>query len=104
MFYKVIGLMSGTSLDGLDIAYCTFDINDKEAKSNTFIASHGQTIFHQIDKQFTLQIGDLNAIAAETECSVIGDFRSLDVALGGQGAPLVPTPKRQSVSNRRWSV
>lgn len=150
MFYKVIGLMSGTSLDGLDIAYCTFDINE-ECKSNTpsiqyniekaqtipynkeikdqilrmetcsgeelacfstylghyfgkktrefieknnlqvdFIASHGQTIFHQIDKQFTLQIGDLNAIAAETECSVIGDFRSLDVALGGQGAPLVP--------------
>ncbi len=142
--YKTIGVMSGTSLDGLDIAYCififddgkwTFQISkattiayDEELKKNLvdlpestaidlaktnvdfayfigaqinkfiqenkfqpdFIASHGHTIFHQPDEKYTLQIGDGNAIAATTGLTVIYDFRSLDVALGGQGAPLVP--------------
>ncbi|NTW32513.1 MAG: anhydro-N-acetylmuramic acid kinase [Bacteroidetes bacterium] len=142
--YNVIGVMSGTSLDGVDIAYCVF--SEEEGKwsyfikyaelykydeywSNTlqklentsafdfvninilyghyigkliknfiekyniqadFIASHGHTIFHQPEKMITCQIGDGAAIAAETGVAVICDFRSLDVALGGQGAPLVP--------------
>lgn len=54
------------------------------------IGSHGQTIRHHPERQFTLQIGDPNIIAAETGITTIADFRRRDVALGGQGAPLVP--------------
>ena len=137
--------MSGTSLDGLDIAFCSFNFlknkwnykiektvtieyNDELKKQlseihtanaeeisflnvnygkwigeeiNEFlkinsienvdlISSHGHTVFHQPQKGLTMQIGDGNAIAAETGLTVVSDFRSLDVALGGQGAPLVP--------------
>ena len=136
--------MSGTSLDGLDIAYCEFtqkdgvwtfisgpgvtisyDLSLKEQLQNArsytgyelsklhvdygiwmgekvksfieqhglqvdFISSHGHTVFHQPEIGLTLQIGDLNHLAAITQKTAIGDFRTLDVALGGQGAPLVP--------------
>jgi anhydro-N-acetylmuramic acid kinase len=142
--YNVIGLMSGTSLDGLDIAFCRFIVdknhwNYKIVKAETkpypeewknklvsletadallfqeihtdfgfycgrlisdfiikhgiiadFVASHGHTIFHQPAKRITVQIGSGSAIAAACKMPVICDFRSLDVALGGQGAPLVP--------------
>ena len=148
MRYRVIGLMSGTSLDGLDMAYCEFeegrngwsykiicsetvtytrawqqrlanletttaldfactdaeyghltgklcrDFMDRNGIDPDFIASHGHTIFHQPANQFTTQIGNGSAIAAETGKPVISDFRSLDVALGGQGAPLVPVGDR----------
>ena len=144
MLYRVLGLMSGTSLDGLDIAYCEFitegsniDFSIKKAvtveydsalrrkildcescsgeqltefssylghyfgkqakefiETNgltvDFISSHGQTVYHQPQNGFTLQIGDISAIAAQAECTVVGNFRTLDVALNGQGAPLVP--------------
>jgi anhydro-N-acetylmuramic acid kinase len=142
--YKVIGLMSGTSLDGLDIAYVNFLKNGngweyqlektttlkypsawikklsnahtlsgedlialdveygsfigkrcgdfmKQSKVRPdFISSHGHTIFHQPQKAFTYQLGNGNAIHATTGIPVVYDFRSLDVILGGEGAPLVP--------------
>jgi anhydro-N-acetylmuramic acid kinase len=141
---KVIGVMSGTSLDGVDLAYVEFTeensqfefsleasetipytaewmkklkesmslnaesfcklnvdyghflgklVNDFIKKNNLsvdLIASHGHTIFHQPQNKFTVQIGDGASIHAETRLPVVNDFRSLDVALEGQGAPLVP--------------
>lgn len=139
----LIGVMSGTSLDGLDICACTFASDTsfeiikaetiayddatiallKEAetcsgvrlteidrvygrligehvarfidqhlkdKTVTAVASHGHTIFHAPKNGYTLQIGHGSAIAAACGLPAICDFRSLDVALGGQGAPLVP--------------
>jgi anhydro-N-acetylmuramic acid kinase len=143
--YNAIGLMSGTSLDGLDIAFCRFElmpnqkwewklencqtkpypeaIKSKLSESINlrglelhqldvelgkwigdsvsdfiaanklevdFIASHGHTVFHMPENQLTLQIGNPNFIHAITDHPVISDFRTLDVAKGGQGAPLVP--------------
>ncbi|MBT1444473.1 anhydro-N-acetylmuramic acid kinase [Shewanella sp. JM162201] len=68
-----------------------------EAKDITAIGSHGQTVRHMpnLEVGFTLQIGDPNTIAAETGIDVIADFRRKDIALGGQGAPLVPAFHQQ---------
>lgn len=146
MVYKVIGLMSGSSLDGLDICYTyleeirgqwKFDIQhaaclpyDSEwseqlthaqqldagdfLKLHTtygkyiaskviqfiekngiqhkvdFIATHGHTVYHDPANQTSFQLGDGATIAALTGLPVISDLRSMDVALGGQGAPIVP--------------
>ena len=54
------------------------------------ISSHGHTIFHEPKNMFTYQIGNGNQICAVTNIKTISDFRSLDLAFGGQGAPLVP--------------
>jgi anhydro-N-acetylmuramic acid kinase len=144
-----IGLMSGTSLDGIDLAYVEFveqegqwsfellaaetiaydeqwyarlkclDEQDALAYARThvyyghllgkvlrefiqrnelrpdFVASHGHTIFHQPERNFTAQIGDGETIASYLPCPLVCNFRNKDVALGGQGAPLVPFGERQ---------
>jgi anhydro-N-acetylmuramic acid kinase len=147
--YKVIGIMSGTSLDGVDLAYCKFIrkkknwdfsipcaqtfpypqewkkklstahllsgeallelnstygkflgqrcnqfIKQKKIKEIDLVASHGHTIFHQPRNKFTFQLGDGNAMHASIGLPIAFDFRSLDVALGGEGAPLVPIGDR----------
>jgi anhydro-N-acetylmuramic acid kinase len=146
MIYRAIGVMSGSSLDGLDIAFAEFQENAgkwsyefKQAacypyskewiqklrssislsskeyqllhveyghytgqKINQFIeennlhyqvaliCSHGHTTFHDPANKLTAQLGDGAAIASETGLPVVTDLRSLDVAFGGQGAPIVP--------------
>ena len=54
------------------------------------VGFHGQTVLHRPEVRWTWQIGDGDALARATGCPVIADFRSADVAAGGQGAPLVP--------------
>src|SRR6185436_17977412 len=156
--YKVIGLMSGTSMDGLDIAYCniiedggkwSYKILNAETvpypvkwklrleqlvlqnavtyiKTHAFlghyygtevkafierhglegeiefIASHGQTVFHQPENRLTSQIGDGAAIAAVTGYPVICDFRGIDVALGGQGTPITPIADKYFFSEYKY--
>lgn len=140
----VLGLMSGTSLDGVDLALCAFSQQAgkpqfKILKAKTIaystewknrlegaknlpaeeyfalhaqygkflgqcvnrflkqsatkpmaIATHGHTIFHQPRRGFSTQLGCGATLAATSGITTVCDFRSLDVALGGQGAPLVP--------------
>lgn len=150
MTYRVIGLMSGSSLDGLDIVFAelvegagkwSYEIVASDCYAydtiwserlkqsillpaldyqllhadyghflgqqvNRFveenklhykvglIASHGHTTFHLPQKKMTAQLGDGAAIAAETRLPVVSDLRALDVAFGGQGAPIVPIAEK----------
>ncbi|MGR5140167.1 anhydro-N-acetylmuramic acid kinase [Photobacterium sp. DNB23_23_1] len=63
-----------------------------EASAVMAVGSHGQTVYHQPDGDypFTMQLGDANIVAAKTGITTVADFRRKDMALGGQGAPLVP--------------
>ncbi|HXB07704.1 MAG TPA: anhydro-N-acetylmuramic acid kinase [Puia sp.] len=157
MVYKVIGIMSGSSLDGVDIAYVELQEQQVtqrqgsrswgfailQAKTEAYsaewrrrlagapglsarewlllhaeygrylgervnafieeyglqfrvqlIASHGHTSFHDPARRMTAQLGDGAAIAAATRINVVSDLRAMDVALGGQGAPIVPIGER----------
>jgi anhydro-N-acetylmuramic acid kinase len=150
MIYRAIGTMSGSSMDGLDLAYCVLEeiggkwtakieasdclvfddfwkqklqgvtnLNAKELllthtafgkwmgnaiasfieKNNLhhkihLIASHGHTVFHEPALGMTFQMGDGAAIATTTSLPVVTDLRNMDVALGGQGAPIVPIAEK----------
>ncbi len=145
---RYIGVMSGTSLDGVDVVLAAIDENvvaqqaslswpippaiktaildicqgqqltlsqlgqldtrlgrlfaeavqalmhqeNLRAQDIVAIGCHGQTVWHEPtgEAPHTLQIGDNNQIVALTGVTVVGDFRRRDMALGGQGAPLVP--------------
>lgn len=58
------------------------------------IASHGHTTFHSPEHKMTAQLGDGAALAAVTGINVVSDLRAMDVALGGQGAPIVPVGEK----------
>lgn len=89
--------LSGDELCRLDMEYGHFlgktvreFIKRNQIPNPEFIASHGHTVFHNPKEGYTVQIGNGTAIFAETGIKTIYDFRTQDVALGGQGAPLVP--------------
>jgi len=87
--------LGGLFADGALAACRKFRVSPR---SISLIGSHGQTIFHQgrpvpffgSPTASTLQIGEPSVIAARTGITTVGDFRLADIALGGQGAPLVP--------------
>ena len=144
--YNVVGIMSGTSLDGLDVVWSKLSFNktwfyeiidgktyeyserwkselqnahklqardlvfldkklgnyigekineflkEKKIKKNriNLISSHGHTLFHEPENNLTKQIGHGAFICSTTNITTVSDFRTIDVAFGGQGAPLVP--------------
>lgn len=147
--YTILGLMSGSSCDGLDLAAMRFTVGHRKIRKwefldtrlvpleeddvlvlrtlhtrpvqeylrtdarigiwmgeqckkfiedtglqPDFIASHGHTVLHHPDLGYTAQIGHPAHIAARSGCPVIADFRSADIAAGGQGAPLAPVAER----------
>lgn len=107
-FQKRIHLLAGAGLPAVqvlaEVAALDVELGERFAKAalaacdeagvsvNTVagIASHGQTIAHHPELHATLQIGDPSVIAERTGCTTIADFRTRDMALGGQGAPLAP--------------
>ena len=75
-----------------DAALALIGDTEQDVRSIRAIGSHGQTVRHRPDKDrpFTLQIGNASIIAKGTGLTCVADFRSADIALGGQGAPLAP--------------
>ncbi|BFU61170.1 MULTISPECIES: anhydro-N-acetylmuramic acid kinase [Rodentibacter] len=70
------------------------------------IGCHGQTVWHSPQGKFpfTMQIGDMNLVAAHTGITTVGDFRRKDMALGGQGAPLVPAFHQAVFSDSNYAT
>ena len=64
------------------------------------IAVHGQTVAHLPDRHATLQLGDASRVALRTVVATVSDFRSADIAAGGEGAPLVPFGDHVLFANR----
>ena len=150
MVYHVIGVMSGSSMDGLDVADCVLEeirgrwtyriphatcipfdaywqktlatitelparellrahtafgawmgeqiqqfieIHQLEHKIH-LVASHGHTVFHEPQHKLSFQLGDGAAMAVRLQLPVVSDLRNMDIALGGQGAPIVPMAER----------
>jgi anhydro-N-acetylmuramic acid kinase len=100
-------LQNATSLSALDYQLLHADYGHYLGKEvNRFIednqlhyqvgliASHGHTTFHLPSKKMTAQLGDGAAIAATTQLPVVTDLRALDIAFGGQGAPIVPVGEK----------
>lgn len=158
MVYRALGLMSGSSLDGLDLAFAEFDVTGNrwnyqilsadcyeytkewmeklrtapqlsaaaymqlhadygqllgtyvnrfvEAHQLQYkiqlIGSHGHTTFHSPATRLTHQLGDGAALAAATGINVVSDLRNMDVALGGQGAPIVPIGEKWLLQQYRY--
>lgn len=92
--------LSGENLMKLHNEYGRFtgkQINcfiEKTGFKPEIVASHGHTVFHQPKKHFTFQLGNGAEIAATTMITTVADFRTGDIALCGQGAPLVPVGDR----------
>ncbi|MFW2372633.1 MAG: anhydro-N-acetylmuramic acid kinase [Gammaproteobacteria bacterium] len=86
-----------------DAANRLLEIHQISSSEIVAIGSHGQTIRHRPDLKhpFSLQIGDASRIAYGTGITTIADFRSKDMAAGGEGAPLAPAFHRAFFSNRR---
>ena len=80
--------------------------NNIHASAISAIGNHGQTVYHQPSGNFpfTIQLGDANIIAAKTGITTVADFRRKDVALGGQGAPLVPAFHRMIFNPSNSSI
>ncbi len=70
------------------------------------VGNHGQTLLHypNLERAFTLQVGDNHRLAERTGIAVVGDFRRRDVAAGGQGAPLVPAFQKTLVNRAESTV
>ena len=99
--YRILAAGSGVPLPTHDLAILHAELGDAYAsisreivtaagREPACIALHGQTIAHFPAEHATLQIGDASRVAVQIAVPVIDDFRSADVAVGGQGAPLVP--------------
>ena len=154
--YVGIGMMTGTSLDGIDVVAAEFEENDlgkwrfeilkseeipldekwyarlrcldtadartyarthvywghhlgkvlaefihRNSLEVQFAAAHGQTIFHEPHRNYTAQIGDGETMVSYLDIPLVTNFRNKDVALGGQGAPLVPFGERALFPDQR---
>ncbi|AMN50574.1 MULTISPECIES: anhydro-N-acetylmuramic acid kinase [unclassified Psychrobacter] len=73
-----------------DVVNTLLQQSNTDSESVLAIGCHGQTVRHRPQMGFTLQLVDANIIAERTGISVVSDFRRRDMAVGGQGAPLVP--------------